>query len=167
MSFVLGGWASWPRPRASRRMRVGARGMRYGRSFVRIVELSCGFNELALIHGFWNLVIALRGAFFCLIEDDRFSIRRILSESQWRLGTMLSAGGFPAYQMVFGPNPVVFFVGRAIMRTCCLRRIRPSRVSLRDNGSFACEHKKRPLRKWKIVNFAVFLYTATHLCVRI
>ena len=47
-----------------------------------------------------------RGIYNRLIEDDRFSRSRILSEVQWRLNTMLSASGFSAYQMVFGFNPV-------------------------------------------------------------
>ena len=50
-----------------------------------------------------------RGIYNRLIEDDRFSSGRILSEVQWCLNTMLSAGGFSAYQMVFGSNPVDSF----------------------------------------------------------
>ena len=50
-----------------------------------------------------------RGVYNRLIEGDRFSDKKILSEVQWRLNTMLSASGFPAYQMLFGSNPADFF----------------------------------------------------------
>ena len=43
------------------------------------------------------------------IEDDRFSGRQILSELQWRLDTMISAGGFSARQMLVGSNPADLF----------------------------------------------------------
>ena len=46
-----------------------------------------------------------RGIYNRLIEDDRFMNKTILSESQWRPNTMLSASGFPARQTVFRPNP--------------------------------------------------------------
>ena len=35
--------------------------------------------------------------------------KAILAEAQWRLRAMLSASGFPAYQMVFGSNPADLF----------------------------------------------------------
>ena len=50
-----------------------------------------------------------RGIYNRPIEDDRFSYTTILSEVQWCLNTMRSAGGFSAYQIVFGSNPVDFF----------------------------------------------------------
>ena len=52
-------------------------------------------NELA--HGICNRVL----------EDDRSSNRKILSEAQPCLNNVLSASGFSAYQMVFGSNPMV------------------------------------------------------------
>ena len=33
----------------------------------------------------------------------------ILAEAKWRLGTLVSGGGFSAYQMVFGTNPADLF----------------------------------------------------------
>ena len=43
-----------------------------------------------------------------LREDGRFTDRAILREVQFRLNSMLSLGGFPAYVIEFGPNPVEF-----------------------------------------------------------
>ena len=50
-----------------------------------------------------------RGIYNRLIEDDRSSIGRILSEVQWCLNSAISAGSFAAYQMVFGPSPAELF----------------------------------------------------------
>ena len=50
-----------------------------------------------------------RGVYNRLVENDRLSNTAILAEAQWRLNTMLSASGFPAYQVVFGSNPEDFF----------------------------------------------------------
>ena len=47
-----------------------------------------------------------RGNFNRIREDDRFTGRQILSEVQWRLNALISAGGFSAYQMAFGSNPM-------------------------------------------------------------
>ena len=41
--------------------------------------------------------------------DDRFARWRILVEMRWRLNSLISAGGFSAYQMVLGPNPTDLF----------------------------------------------------------
>ena len=49
-----------------------------------------------------------RGIYSRLV-DDRFASRQILSEVQWGLNTLISAGGFPANQMVFGSNPFDLF----------------------------------------------------------
>ena len=50
-----------------------------------------------------------RGVRNRLIEDDRHSNTAILAGAQWRVDTVLSASGFSAYQMVFGPSPVDLF----------------------------------------------------------
>ena len=49
--------------------------------------------------------MVLREQFFRALKDDRFSIKRILSEAQWRLDPMMPAGGFSARQMFSRPNP--------------------------------------------------------------
>ena len=41
-----------------------------------------------------------------LKEDDRFSGKQILAEVHWRLNTLISCGGFSAYRVVFGSDPV-------------------------------------------------------------
>ena len=46
-----------------------------------------------------------RGICNRLREGDRLSGKQILAEAQWRLNTLISGGGFPGYQMVFGSNP--------------------------------------------------------------
>ena len=50
-----------------------------------------------------------RGTYNRLIEDARFASEQILARAQWCLDSMISAGGFPAYQMVFGSNPTDHF----------------------------------------------------------
>ena len=42
-----------------------------------------------------------RGIYNRIREGGRFSGRQILSEVQWRLNALISAGGFSAYRMVF------------------------------------------------------------------
>ena len=44
-----------------------------------------------------------------LMEDDRFPREQILTEVQWCLNTLISGGGFSAYQLVFGSNPADLF----------------------------------------------------------
>ena len=45
-----------------------------------------------------------RGTFNRLVGDDRFSSWQLSVEMRWRLKTMISASGFPAYRMAFGSN---------------------------------------------------------------
>ena len=47
-----------------------------------------------------------RGIYNRLAVDSRFPDRAILNEVQLRLNVVRSHDGPPAYQMVFGPNPV-------------------------------------------------------------
>ena len=47
-----------------------------------------------------------RGIYNRLQGDDRSLGKQILAEVQWRLNALISGSGFPAYQMVFGSNPV-------------------------------------------------------------
>ena len=42
-------------------------------------------------------------------EDARTSGEQIPAGEQWRLRTLISSGGFSAYQMVFGTNPADSF----------------------------------------------------------
>ena len=49
----------------------------------------------------------------------------------------------PRIRRFLGSIWSIYVVGKTIMVTSCLRRIRPSRGSLRNIGNFACEHKKR------------------------
>ena len=46
-----------------------------------------------------------RGIYHHLQADDRSSVKLIPAEGQWRLSTLMSGDGFPAYQMVLGSNP--------------------------------------------------------------
>ena len=46
-----------------------------------------------------------RGTYNRLQEGDRFSSKQILAEVRWRMNNLISGGGFPAYQMFFGPDP--------------------------------------------------------------
>ena len=54
-----------------------------------------------------------RGIFNRLAADDRFSIKEILSGSQYGLNALLSSGGRSAFQMVIGSNPAALF-GRGV-----------------------------------------------------
>ena len=71
--------------------------MGFGRICVQNVELN--FKEKGLG----------RGIYKPLPGDGPSSSKQIPSNAQWRLKTMISAGGFSAYQMVFGPNPLDLF----------------------------------------------------------
>ena len=57
-------------------------------------------------HGLLSVVIVLRGEFNRLMDGGRLLGRQILTGVQWRLETFVSVRGLPAYQMVFGSNPV-------------------------------------------------------------
>ena len=44
-----------------------------------------------------------------LVADGRSWGKQILSEVQWRLNALISAGGYSAHQMVFGSKPLDLF----------------------------------------------------------
>ena len=46
-----------------------------------------------------------RGIYNCPAAGDRFLIKQILTETQYRLSTRQSSGGCSAYQVGFGSNP--------------------------------------------------------------
>ena len=45
-----------------------------------------------------------RGIYNRLAPNDRFVGKQILAEAQWSWDTLISGGGYSAYQLVFGPN---------------------------------------------------------------
>ena len=50
-----------------------------------------------------------RGIYNRLKQDVRSSGKQIPAEAQRRLNSLVPGGGFSAYQMAFGPNPVELF----------------------------------------------------------
>ena len=50
-----------------------------------------------------------RAIFSRLVEEGRFLGKRIFAEAQWRLNTLICGGGYPAGQIIFGPNPADLF----------------------------------------------------------
>ena len=46
------------------------------------------------------------GNYTRLVANDRVSGAQVHAESQRFLDTLISSGGYSAYQLVFGPNPV-------------------------------------------------------------
>ena len=66
MSSVKDGWAHVVLPSVFRWMRDVSGGMRFGRIFVRIVELNCNSEELVLTNGYWDIVMGLRAEFIIL-----------------------------------------------------------------------------------------------------
>ena len=50
-----------------------------------------------------------RGVYNRWVEADRFSGKQIVAEARWCLNTLVYGGGYSAYKLVFGPNPVDLF----------------------------------------------------------
>ena len=75
--------------------------MSCGRNCVPDDESNCFFEESARTTGFLSVATgSFRGIRSRLKEGDRFPGKQILAEAQWFLYTLISGGGFPAYQMV-------------------------------------------------------------------
>ena len=86
--------------------------MRFGRIFVeRAISLSSSRNR-ALIPGCRSVETFWRGVRNRLDRGDRFSGRVILNEVQLCLHAMLGRGGFSAYPVVFGADPVYLYMWR-------------------------------------------------------
>ena len=84
--------------------------MEFGRTFRRIAELSSSFGRWAHTPGFPGVVTASRIVF--LIDWRRMLAvlaSRAPHELQWRPSTLVSARGYSAHQVVFGPNPCDLF----------------------------------------------------------
>ena len=78
-------------------MRAGCGRMNYGRNYVPNDESTC-FRVQEHHNGL------LCGIYDRLKAGDRFSGKQILAEAQWRLDSLISGDGFPAYQVVLGSN---------------------------------------------------------------
>ena len=77
--------------------------------------------------------------------DDRFSSRQILSEVLWRLNTLLSASGYPAFQLVSASGyPRTLFGWRVTTGICCLPMSLRCRGSLFDSRSCALRGRRPP-----------------------
>ena len=87
-------------------MRLGNGKMRYGQNCTPSDELNC--YSKGSVRAPWILERRnglAQGIYNRSQKDDRFPGRQILAEVQWCLNTVISGGGFSAYQMVFGSNP--------------------------------------------------------------
>ena len=112
--------------------------------------------------------MALRDEFItAFLEMIAFSSRQTPSEVQWCLDSMLSAKEFSPYRMGFGSNPVDFFGRGGDNGDLLFSHDTSLADSLRNNGNFARELRKRLLTKRPTANRAVFFSTINHLTARI
>ena len=82
----------------------------------------------------------------------------------------LCRGGSQRIQRSLDPIRRMHSVGRTTTTTCCSRRSRHPRdtsLSVLSGRSYACDHRKRPLRRWRIANYAVYSRTIRHSIARI
>ena len=83
--------------------------MSYGRKCDPNDEPNCSSSGLARPWILERRNGLARGIYNRLKEDDRSSGTQTVAEAQWRLDTLISGGGFSAYRMVSGSNPVDLF----------------------------------------------------------
>ena len=91
-------------------MRVAKGSMELGWPCLRSAELSSNFGARKRTPGFSGVGMASeRGIDNRLAADGRFSVKQILSGVRWRFDSLISGGGYPANQLVLGPNPAGLF----------------------------------------------------------
>ena len=91
-------------------MRVTTGGVKFRRTFVRGEELSCILKGRARTSGFLSADMVSRVEFIAAWRRmTTFRAGRFPPRFQWCPRTPISVSGYPAYQLVFGSNPVDLF----------------------------------------------------------